>query len=449
MNFPLRAVLATFFLLPVQGHVATAALPNGDFEQGLQAWVVRDVMSKAVPEAAREGKLGLRVTDDDPATGSSAMSAKLPVKSGQAIGATFWARSDSAFSGVYLWFFDGKGKVVKDPAHKNSDGFASVQIKQSDSAWREYTLSATAPNEAASVAIWIHTYSTPTGIVDFDDFTLSGIAEGAKPLIAKQEEPAEPVALPQRAKPPVIVIKVDDLRQVNGRVPLLWVRFADVLKSRGIKGSIGIICKTLEEATPEYTGWVKDQQASGRIEFWFHGYTHDVRTESGKQYGEFTGRDLAEQTRRFDISQKLAQEKLGFPFRTFGPPGGAAPSFDGTTIQVMAADSHMSVWLYPTPLDEQGRKLAADGKVTILDRVWDVNLESAVGLPSFSRFVSGYAKHPDREYFVLQGHTAQWGAPGRFDEAVKIIDFLIAQKARFVTPMELAEELRSRSPAKR
>lgn len=108
----------------------------------------------------------------------------------------------------------------------------------------------------------------------------------------------------------------------------------------------------------------------------------------------------------------------------------------------------MKVWLYPTPIDAAGRKLEAAGKVVILDRVWDVNIERAVGLPDFNRFVAGYAKHPDREYFVIQGHPMMWGAPGRFGEFEQIVDFLITQRAVFVTPAEWAATLRARGGRK-
>src|SRR3989442_461566 len=105
-------------------------------------------------------------------------------------------------------------------------------------------------------------------------------------LLATGESPADTKAAPAspkpdlrpRQKPPVIIIKVDDLRQVNGRVPGAWLRLVDFLKSRKIKASIGIICQTLQDATPQYAQWIKDQQASGQIEFWFHGWDHAVHT---------------------------------------------------------------------------------------------------------------------------------------------------------------------------
>jgi len=242
----------------------------------------------------------------------------------------------------------------------------------------------------------------------------------------------------------VVIIKADDLRQISGKVHPLWIRFADFIKARKIKASIGVICQTLEEATPEYAQWIKDQHASGQMEFWFHGWYHGVHAEDGKQFNEFSGRSHEDQKQRFARSQQLAKEKLGFAFRTFGPPGGVGSgSFDAHTIQVMADDPDMRVWLYPTPIDAPGKQLAAAGKVVILDRVWDVNIEGRVGVPDFNRFVSGYAKHPDRKYFVLQGHPMMWGQPGRFEEFARIIDFLLEQRAVFVTPFAYTTERQS------
>lgn len=447
----ITAALLVALLCSVATNAATNPLLNAGFEDNLNSWEVKDTMSKAVADAAREGKLGLRITDEDTVGGSSVLSAKLPVKAGQEITAAFWARTHRNFAGVYLWFFDAWGRLLKDPALKAGGGHATCAINQTDGQWHNYAIAAKAPAGAASVAIWIHSFSTTTGTADFDDFVLSGIEEGAQPVITPPPVPAPVIALdklPPRAKPPVIVIKVDDLRQVKGKVPGLWLKFADFIKVRTVKASIGIICETLAEATPEYAGWIKEQRASGRIEFWFHGWDHGVRTENGKPFGEFTGRDYVEQRRRFDRSQQLALEKLGFALETFGPPGGAAPSFDATTVQVMAEEPHMKVWLYPTPIDAAGRKLEAAGKVVILDRVWDVNIERAVGLPDFNRFVAGYAKHPDREYFVIQGHPMMWGAPGRFGEFEQIVDFLITQRAVFVTPAEWAATLRARGGRK-
>jgi hypothetical protein len=148
-----------------------------------------------------------------------------------------------------------------------------------------------------------------------------------------------------------------------------------------------------------------------------------------------------EQQERFSRAQKLGLDRLGFPFRTFGPGGVGGskhPSFDAATLAATHSDPYMRVWLYPKPIDEAGKALEAGGKVVILDRVMDVNLERTVGNPDFNWFLEGYLKHPDREYFVLQGHPNTWDE-AKFGEVLKIIDFLIQQKAVFMTPSEFAD----------
>ncbi len=347
-SWPVLLAFTVLLALPACAQNENAStVVNPGFEDGANGWLIKDAMSTVVPEAAHDGKMGLRISNQDPVGGSSVFSSKL-------------ASQESA--------------------------------------------------PAAMAAV------PATAVVPA----------------------AAPVDLPPRKAPPKIIIKVDDLRQVDGKVNDLWIKFAEFIKSRKIKANIGIICETLETATPEYTQWIKDQQATGLFEFWFHAWDHNTHLENGQQFNEFNNRPYEEQKKRFERSQQLAVEKLGFPFHVFGPPGGVGtPTFDANTIRVMDEDPNMKVWLYPVPLDEPGKQLAAKGKVVILDRVWEVNIESKVGMPDFDKFVAGYAKHPEREYFVIQGHPMHW-APDRFENFVKIIDFLTEQKAEFVLASEYA-----------
>ncbi|MFA6285941.1 MAG: polysaccharide deacetylase [Opitutaceae bacterium] len=450
MTTPLRW-LKLVCLSFVFSAAAQAALPNAGFEDGLAGWVAKDAMATASPEAARTGKQGLRITDADAKRGSDLTSAKLPVEAGQALTLTFSAKSQGDFLGVYLWFYDAAGRPVKDEAKKYSGGLPSVGVKKGAGEWTPYSLKAVVPEGAVAVAVWVHSWGSAMGTADLDDFDIIGVAADARPIIGAQPAVAAPAAawvmpeLPARKAPPVIIIKLDDLRQIDGKVHGAWIKVADFLKSRNVKASFGMLTQTLGEATPAYAQWIKDRQASGEIEFWFHGWDHGVWTnDAGKKMSEFGGRSFDEQWDRFARSQKLAVEKLGFAFATFGPPGGGSTGHqDAATAEVMAKDPAMKVWLYPSPIDATGRKLAASGKVTILDRVWAVNFESKVGSPDFQKFVEGYAKNPDREYFVLQGHPTHW-AGARFGEFVKIIDFLTEQKAVFMTPSEYAASLKGK-----
>ena len=246
-----------------------------------------------------------------------------------------------------------------------------------------------------------------------------------------------------RAAPAIIVLKLDDVSQVRGNVHAAWRRVDETFAARNIKASYGVICETLTQATPDYAEWIRSRHASGRVEFWFHGWNHRAHDVDGKPCNEFAGWSYDSMKALVDRSQKAALDKLGFAFATFGPTGCGAPgpNLDETVLKALHDDPYIKVALYPTPLDAMGQSVAADGKLTILDRVWDVNLEGAVGVPDCRRLMTGYAAHPERAYFVLQGHPAMWSGE-RYNEFLRILDFLAEQNVVFMTPTECAAAVR-------
>jgi peptidoglycan/xylan/chitin deacetylase (PgdA/CDA1 family) len=276
---------------------------------------------------------------------------------------------------------------------------------------------------------------------------------GAIPLLrgrAADTPATRPVEIPPRAKPPIIVLKLDDLKQhYGGNVHPRWQKVADYLREKKVKAGFGVICETLEKADPKYVEWIKSRQQTGEIEFWFHGFDHKVHEVGGQKYNEFNMRSYEEQKERLEKSQKLAKEKLGFTFHAFGPPGGVGTaSFNDDTLRIMIEDPDMHVMLFPGPLNDAGRKAMAssNGKLVILDYPWQVRLERPLFKPNFDAFVAGYAKFPKREYFVLQGHPAAW-TDESFEQFKKIVEFLITQKAEFMTPSEAAKAVQSEATA--
>ncbi len=78
----------------------------------------------------------------------------------------------------------------------------------------------------------------------------------------------------------MIIIKVDDLKSdAHGGVPERWQRFVDYIKEHKLHAGIGIICDSLEVDKPAYFNWIKQLQASGSFEIWFHGWDHAPHTE--------------------------------------------------------------------------------------------------------------------------------------------------------------------------
>jgi peptidoglycan/xylan/chitin deacetylase (PgdA/CDA1 family) len=239
---------------------------------------------------------------------------------------------------------------------------------------------------------------------------------------------AAPAAPSLRKTPPIIIIKVDDLRQQNDKVHERWQRLVDFARERKLKTSIGIITNSLEGDHPNYVKWIKEQQATGLFEFWDHGYDHREWTEDGKKLQEFKGPSYEQQKEHLLHSSKLAREKLGFEFQTFGAGFNA---IDANTSRALKEIPNIKVWLYGDSKDPAGK--------VVMERVGAVNIENPIFTPSLAKFVEGYNRSPKRPYFVIQGHPQQWDE-AKFAQFVQIVDFLTKEKAVFMTPSEYAKQ---------
>jgi hypothetical protein len=166
-------VLAAFVLLLGAGPTTQESnlLSNGGFEKGLDGWITGNdyEMSHLSPDAKHTGTRGLRVTDEDTQHGSSLATQKFVAKPGQTFVVKFFAkRIKEGGISVYIQFFDRAGKSLSTQDQKNSTG-----VKKGDDAesWRQYISDpAVAPENAATVRVFIHSTNADTGTVDFDDF---------------------------------------------------------------------------------------------------------------------------------------------------------------------------------------------------------------------------------------------------------------------------------------
>ena len=251
-----------------------------------------------------------------------------------------------------------------------------------------------------------------------------GLAACPAASTIQAQQPALP-SLPPRDTPPKIVLKLDDMVGLHPN----WQKVLDSVNKRGIKASFGIICSSLENPKPEYIAFIKQAREGGRIEFWCHGYDHRGWTENGLSMWEFYGPPLAQQKQHLAKCQQLAREKLGAPFASFGAPFNQT---DEKCAEVLRDDPDFKVWMYGDGQFPMGK--------TVLTRVGDVNIENPLFRPSTDRLAAGMARHPTQAYFVIQGHPPQWDAP-RLAEFERMLDFLTAQKAVFLTPSELAATL--------
>ena len=190
-----------------------------------------------------------------------------------------------------------------------------------------------------------------------------------------------------------------------------------LLQESDIKASYGIIGFSLEEDNKAYFDWIKDLHASGRIEFWNHGYRNRKGTD---KTGEFEG-SFEEQKASLERTQRLAKEKLGIELRAFGPHWSGT---NAATARALEGIPEIKMWFY-------GPK---DSSKFVFPRV--LTLENPTHVPDFAKFKAAYERvGHDKKCLALQGHPNSWNDE-RWDNFVKIIDYLKSKGCVFMTPSE-------------
>ena len=232
-------------------------LPNAGFEAGAEAWHSNDSgMSAVVPEAARSGGLGLRITDRSDSAGSNFRSARIPVAAGKNYDLSFWARptESNGVIGVYIQYFDAsRAKIdIHDP---NSTHEAAV--RGSIGEWSEFSICSRAPENAATLSIWTHSYNAAVCSADFDDFTLVELSDEEAEKKRRDRIAASPRGFPSpdAARVAEIASWLSGAPQGIGR-PVsdrnAWERLAALPEAAGIiRGAANIIDKEPPELPDE------------------------------------------------------------------------------------------------------------------------------------------------------------------------------------------------------
>jgi len=227
--------------------------------------------------------------------------------------------------------------------------------------------------------------------------------------------------------PKLVVLKLDDV-VVGGRERIVserWQRVADFLEGKKIKSSMGVIGYSLVEDNPAYFKWITDRAERGIVEFWNHGFRPRSAEE---EFGEFEG-DYDEQINALRKTDRLAKEKLGLDLPVWGP------HYSGTNEHTDRALSEMPQILmtfgYPPRVELYKGFVFRN----------TINIEYPTHNTDFEAFKKSYEERKNRfDYFYMQGHPNSWDEV-RWENFVKIIEFLEKEKVRFVTPSELLEEL--------
>jgi len=165
------------FSLLALASLSAQEISNPGFELELTDWSLRSDrnMSGTTEEAARSGKVGLRVTDEDATAGSGLFSLPVGVTPGTKYELSCWARGVSGAGGVgvYLRFLNENEKLVK----KEKYVAMPCEIKE----WKRYSVVDTAPEGAVMAQIWIHSFAKDTPVLDIDDFELKALPAAENP----------------------------------------------------------------------------------------------------------------------------------------------------------------------------------------------------------------------------------------------------------------------------
>jgi len=225
---------------------------------------------------------------------------------------------------------------------------------------------------------------------------------------------------------PMIVLKLDDYFPDTSVHPG-WDEAFRFLNAEGVLASVGVVGQGFERPDPHAIQWLLDQHGRGH-ELWNHGYCHCRSGKGEADVREFRGSSFEDQLRAISRTQALGRDVLGISFTSFGAPYN---STDASTALALARHGELSVWMYK----DTSHKAAPTDK-RLLDRVAEVNIEYPVHIPDFDQFLTGYAANRDKQVLIIQGHPRSWGdEPERMEEFKRIVRYLKADGARFVTPM--------------
>ncbi|HHX40662.1 MAG TPA: right-handed parallel beta-helix repeat-containing protein [Armatimonadetes bacterium] len=169
-------VAALFLAIPAVAAPAphkTLPIVNGDFEQGAHGWNIPadEGMSTLSQEQAASGKWSLKVVDDHPKNGSSATASRVPIE-----GVGVYELHGKALPvsgsglGIYVRVLDKEGRLIG-----KGDDFHRGAPSEPVGKWVPFTSTIYAPEGAAYLELWIHSYSHAKVVAYLDDFRFEAL----------------------------------------------------------------------------------------------------------------------------------------------------------------------------------------------------------------------------------------------------------------------------------
>lgn len=229
----------------------------------------------------------------------------------------------------------------------------------------------------------------------------------------------------------IAIIKADDVTSVNGK----WDRFFKLAHEHGVPVSAGVIASSAEKHGAPYAEWLKKWEATGKVEFWNHGWDHKQWEEEGKKKSEFGGSGYDHQKDHLTKTQAAGKAALGKDFIAFGSPFNA---MDADTAKALNEIPELKlIFCYPGAAPTKQMKDKVLLPMTLRGE------GAGVGKPDFAKFKEEYEKKkadPKLNFAALQFHPLGFSEQG-FTDFAAIVDFLKAEGWTFMLPSEYAKTL--------
>ncbi|RYD51588.1 MAG: DUF2334 domain-containing protein [Verrucomicrobiaceae bacterium] len=229
----------------------------------------------------------------------------------------------------------------------------------------------------------------------------------------------------------IAIIKADDVTGVNPK----WERFFKLAEEHGVPVSAGVIGNSFDKQDEKYDEWLKRWEATGKVEFWHHGWDHRRWDEQGQYKSEFSGSGFDHQRDHLAKTQDAAKAALGKPFIAFGTPFN---DMDVDTVKVLNASPELKMF-FCRPQSEPAKELK--DKILLPMNLQGEN--DGTGKPNFAKFKEVYeAKKadPSLTFCAFQFHPGAFAEEG-FAEFSSIVEYLKAEGWAFMLPAEYAKSL--------
>ncbi len=207
-----------------------------------------------------------------------------------------------------------------------------------------------------------------------------------------------------------------------------------IAHERGIKVSAGIIADSLEKQNSGYVDWIKKWEATGKVEFWNHGWDHKRWSEGGKEFSEFGDSGYEHQQAHLARAQDAFKGLTGIDFKTFGSPFNA---MDMDTAKALNGIPELgAVFCYPGAAPTKAMKDKVLLPMTLRGE------HDGTGKPNFIKFKADYEKkdNPKLTFAAIQFHPPYFSEKG-FEDYEAILDFLVSEGWTFMLPSEYAKSL--------